>query len=51
MTAPDLRLEPRGATRVDGMWRVLFRMRVHVGADGTPAPQSEAANAHPHRPA
>jgi len=27
-------------------WRVLFRVRVHVGADGTPAPVVEAASAH-----
>ncbi len=27
-------------------WRVLFRVRVHVGADGTPAPQVEAMSTH-----
>ena len=27
-------------------WRVLFRVRVHVGADGTPTPQVEAASTH-----
>lgn len=27
-------------------WRVLFRVRVQVGADGTPAPQVEAASTH-----
>ncbi len=27
-------------------WRVLFRLRVHVGADGTPAPLVEAASTH-----
>ena len=27
-------------------WRVLFRVRVHVGADGTPAPHVEAASTH-----
>ncbi len=27
-------------------WRVLFRVRVHVGADGAPAPQVEAVSTH-----
>jgi len=27
-------------------WRVLFRVRVHVGADGTPAPLVEAMSTH-----
>ena len=27
-------------------WRVLFRIRVHVGPDGTPAPVVEAMSAH-----
>jgi hypothetical protein len=27
-------------------WRVLFRVRVHLGPDGTPAPQVEAASTH-----
>ena len=27
-------------------WRVLFRVRVHVGEDGTPAPRVEAMSAH-----
>lgn len=27
-------------------WRVLFRVRVHVGADGTPAPAVEAMSSH-----
>ncbi len=28
-------------------WRVLFRMRVHMGADGAPAVVVESSNAHP----
>jgi hypothetical protein len=27
-------------------WRVLFRVRVHVGPDGTPAPLVEAMSTH-----
>jgi len=27
-------------------WRVLFRVRVHVDADGTPAPAVEAMSSH-----
>jgi hypothetical protein len=27
-------------------WRVLFRVRVHVGADGTPSPAVEAMSSH-----
>jgi hypothetical protein len=27
-------------------WRVLFRVRVHMGADGTPAPIVEAMSTH-----
>ena len=27
-------------------WRVLFRVRVHLGADGTPAPVVEAMSTH-----
>ncbi len=27
-------------------WRVLFRVRVHVAADGKPAPQVEDASTH-----
>jgi hypothetical protein len=27
-------------------WRVLFRVRVHVGSDGTPAPVVEAMSTH-----
>jgi len=27
-------------------WRVLFRVRVHVGEDGTPAPLVEAMSTH-----
>lgn len=27
-------------------WRVLFRVRVHVGVDGTPAPVIEAMSSH-----
>jgi hypothetical protein len=27
-------------------WRVLFRVRVHVGADGMPAPLVEAMSTH-----
>lgn len=27
-------------------WRVLFRVRVHVGTDGTPAPAVEAMSTH-----
>jgi hypothetical protein len=27
-------------------WRVLFRARVHVGSDGTPAPAVEAMSTH-----
>src|SRR5712692_1271670 len=30
----------------DETWRVLFRVRVRMGADGTPAPQVEAASTH-----
>lgn len=45
MTAPDQRLEA-DATRVDGVWRMLIRVRVRVGADGTPAPQVEALSTH-----
>jgi len=28
-------------------WRVLFRLRVHVGDDGSPAPVIEAVTSHP----
>jgi hypothetical protein len=31
----------------DQTWRVLFRLRVHVGDDGTPAPVIEAITSHP----
>ena len=27
-------------------WRVLFRVGVHIGPDGAPAPQVEAASTH-----
>jgi len=27
-------------------WRVLFRVRVHVGVDGTPSPVVEAMSSH-----
>ena len=27
-------------------WRVLFRVRVHLGSDGTPAPVVEAMSTH-----
>ncbi len=29
-----------------GTWRVLFRVRVHMSADGVPAPVVEASSAH-----
>ena len=31
----------------DQTWRVLFRLRVHIGDDGTPAPGIEAITSHP----
>ncbi len=31
----------------DQTWRVLFRLRVHVSDDGTPAPVIEAITSHP----
>lgn len=31
----------------DQTWRVLFRLRVHIGDDGTPAPVIEAITSHP----
>jgi hypothetical protein len=31
----------------DQTWRVLFRLRVHIGGDGSPAPAIEAITSHP----
>ena len=31
----------------DQTWRVLFRLRVHIGDDGAPAPVIEAITSHP----
>ena len=31
----------------DQTWRVLFRLRVHIGDDGSPAPVIEAVTSHP----